>query len=219
MRSVIQQWKKRSKAFFGNDEEALNEKEREFLPAALEVIEAPPSMVSRVITYTMFTLVAIGLLWSWFGKVDEVAIAYGKVIPVGQVKTLQAEDKAVVKLIHVKEGQLVKEGDLLIELDPTVSAADLARYRKEAAYYSLEIERLLSERDGAPFIPSNPEYDPRDVEYQSRLRQSREMEYRTRSATAASAVREAEAALRSARILLEKLKEQLAWAQEKERMY
>ena len=219
MRSALRDWTKRIKAFFGNDEEALNEKEREFLPAALEVIESPPSLVSRVITYTMFALIAIGLLWVWFGKVDEVAVAYGKVIPVGQVKTLQAEDKAVVKNIYVKEGQSVQAGDLLIELDSTVSAADLARFRKEVAYYSLEIERLLSERDGTPFLASNPENDPHDVDFQFRLKQSRETEYLAKRTGAESAVRESEANLRSARILLEKIKEQLEWAQKKEQLY
>lgn len=219
MRSALRDWTKRIKAFFGNDEEALNEKEREFLPAALEVIESPPSLVSRVITYTMFALIAIGLLWVWFGKVDEVAVAFGKVIPVGQVKTLQAEDKAVVKNIYVKEGQSVQAGDLLIELDSTVSAADLARFRKEVAYYSLEIERLLSERDGTPFLASNPENDPHDVDFQFRLKQSRETEYLAKRTGAESAVRESEANLRSARILLEKIKEQLEWAQKKEQLY
>ena len=219
MRSALRDWTKRIKAFFGNDEEALNEKEREFLPAALEVIESPPSLVSRVITYTMFALIALGVLWVWFGKVDEVAVAFGKVIPVGQVKTLQAEDKAVVKNIYVKEGQSVQAGDLLIELDSTVSAADLARFRKEVAYYSLEIERLLSERDGTPFLASNPENDPHDVDFQFRLQQSRETEYLAKRTGAESAVRESEANLRSARILLEKIKEQLEWAQKKEQLY
>ena len=219
MKEKVQGWLKKICAFFGNDAEALNEREREFLPAALEVIEAPPSTVSRVITYTLFAIVAIGLLWSIFGKVDEVAVANGKIIPVGQVKVIQAEDKAVVKNINVKEGQKVREGDLLIELDPTVSAADLERYRKEVAYYSLEIERLLSERDGREFIPRPPQYDAGDIEFQMRLRQSREYEYRTKKAAAESAIREAEANLASARIVLEKHKEQLVIAREKEAMF
>lgn len=219
MKEKMRTWLKKIHAFFGNDTEALNEREREFLPAALEVIEAPPSMISRVITYTLFAIVLIGLLWAWFGTVDEVAVANGKIIPVGQVKAVQAEDKAVVKGIHVKEGQEVREGDVLVELDSTVSVADLERYRKEVAHYSLEIERLLSERDGTAFNLGNFEYDGRDIEYQTRLRQSREYEYRTKQAAAESAVREAEANLATARIVLEKYKEQLVIAQDKEAMF
>lgn len=219
MKEKMAALQKKINAFFGNDAEALNEREREFLPAALEVIESPPSIVSRVITYTLFALVAIALLWSWFGTVDEVAVANGKIIPVGQVKTLQAEDKAVVKNILVKEGQEVKEGELLIELDPTVSAADLARYKKEVAYYSLEIERLLAERDGVAFRPSHPDYDRSDVEYQIRLKLSRDTEYQTRVAGAAAAVRESEASLQSSRLALDKYREQLVWAQEKENRF
>ena len=98
MSSVLQQWKKKIKAFFGNDEEALNEKEREFLPAALEVIEAPPSLVSRVITYTMFTLVAIGLFPPLFvrlpGKARVAACALGLPAFVAALGALGYVDKA-----------------------------------------------------------------------------------------------------------------------------
>lgn len=219
MKERIRNWLKKIQAFFGNDVDALSEREREFLPAALEVIEAPPATISRVITYTLFAIILTGLLWAWFGTVDEVAVANGKIIPAGQVKAVQAEDKAVVKAIHVKEGQEVKAGEVLVELDPTVSAADLERFRKEVVHYSLEIERLLAERDGTVFKPASPDYGGSDIEYQDRLKQSRDYEYRTKKAAAESAVREAEANLASARIVLEKFKEQLAIAQDKEAMF
>ena len=101
----------------------------------------------------MLALVGIALLWAIFGHVDEVAVATGKIIPVGQVKVVQAEDKGVVKAIHVKDGQRVKQGELLIELDQTISAAEMARLKKEVAYYELDIARLHAEQSAVPFAP------------------------------------------------------------------
>lgn len=174
----------------------LNVNETEFLPAALEVIETPPSPVGRLVLWIMLSLIAIGLLWSILGHVDEVAVAPGKLIPVGFVKVVQAEDKGVVKAIHVQDGNYVKQGQLLVELDPTFPGADLARIKKEVAYYNLEIERLMAEKENREFQPQpSPELDARDIDFQMRLYDSRRNEYKAKVATAESNIRQAEASL------------------------
>jgi len=174
----------------------LTANETEFLPAALEVIETQPSPVGRLVLWIMLSLIAIGLLWSIFGHVDEVAVAPGKVIPVGFVKVVQAEDKGVVKAIHVQDGNYVKQGQLLVELDPTISGADLARIKKEVAYYNLEIERLVAEKENRDFQPQiSPELDVKDIDFQTRLFHSRQNEFKAKMATAESNIRQAEASL------------------------
>ena len=130
------------KWFTAKKQGQLGSGETEFLPAVLEVTETPPSPVGRVLLFSIMLLFAGGLLWSVLGHVDEVAVATGKIVPVGQVKVIQSEGKGVVHAIHVKEGQTVKKGDILVELDRTFSEADLARLKKELAYYNLEIERF-----------------------------------------------------------------------------
>lgn len=170
--------------------------ETEFLPAALEVIETPPSPVGRMVLWSIVSLIIIALTWSIFGYVDEVAVAPGKLIPVGFVKVVQAEDKGVVKAIHIQDGQKVKQGQLLMELDPTFSAADLARVKKEIAYYNLEIDRLLAEKENRFFSPQlTPDLDLKDVEFQMRLYESRQNEFKAKIATAESNIRQAEANL------------------------
>ena len=149
------------------DPEQAKRQEAEFLPAVLEVTETPPSPVGRKLLWLFFLLIGLGLSWAVFGHVDEVAVATGKIIPVGQVKVVQAEDKGVVKSIHVKDGQRVKKGDLLIELDQTMTAADMTRLKKEVAYYSLEIARLQAEQSGSPFSPQPlPDLEPKDLSFQ-----------------------------------------------------
>ncbi|MBV5337539.1 MAG: biotin/lipoyl-binding protein, partial [Deltaproteobacteria bacterium] len=81
--------------------------------------------------------------------------------------TVQAEDKGIVKAIHVKDGQRVKKGDVLIELDQTISAAEMARLKKEVAYYLLDIARLQAEQSGVLFLPSpSPELDVKEISFQ-----------------------------------------------------
>ena len=195
----------------------LTARETEFLPAVLEVTETPPSPVGRMVMWTMVALVAATLSWSVLGRVDEVAVAPGKVIPAGQVKVIQAEDKGVVKNIFVRDGQQVRQGQQLLELDPTISAAELARIRKEHAYYAIEIERLEAERDGRPFEPGvYPGVDEKDVNNQKALFRSRDNEYRIKLATVESGVRQNRAALNVAAAGKEKYAALLGIAREKE---
>lgn len=195
----------------------LNKNELEFLPAALEIVETPPSPLGRITAYALITLLLIAVFWACIGQVDEVAIAPGKVIPSGYTKTIQAEDKGVVKRIHVKDGTKVKPGDLLIELDTTFTAADLARSVKEQAYYRLEIKRLVSEQTNQRFAPTpDADTDAQDIQYQLQLYQSRQLEYQAKVATAQQAIHQAQAALDIAQTTKEKLSMQLEIATEKE---
>src|SRR5688572_28561105 len=61
----------------------------EFLPAALEIMETPPSPGLRILTLLLCGLFAIALIWSFFGKLDVVAVASGRIIPTGSVKVIQ----------------------------------------------------------------------------------------------------------------------------------
>ena len=191
--------------------------ETEFLPAALEVIETPPSPMGRKMLWLLIALLVCILLWSILGHVDEVAIAQGKIIPVGDVKVVQAEDKGVVKAIHVKDGQVVKKGDLLLELDTTMTSADVARLKKEIAYYSLEIDRLLAEEQETPFEPQKyPELEERDIQFQINLYKSRLAEYQVKLAAANANIRQSYASLASAKSNYTKYVSLYAIAKDKE---
>lgn len=195
----------------------LNAAEKEFLPAAMEVVETPPSFWGRAMVWTIIAVILTALVWAVIGTVDEVAIAPGKLIPVGYVKTIQAEDKGVVKNIHVHDGQIVKTGELLLELDPTFSAADLARLRKQMAYYNLDITRLTAERTNTPFNPQPSEdIEAKDIDLQRKLYQSRTDEYNAKLNTARQLVKQNEAALDIARATLARHQALCEIAREKE---
>ncbi|TAK89491.1 MAG: biotin/lipoyl-binding protein, partial [Burkholderiaceae bacterium] len=115
--------------------------EAEFLPAALALQETPLSPAPRVAMWALIAFACIALLWAVFGKIDVVATATGKIIPNDRSKTIQALEVAQVKAIHVQDGQAVKAGDVLVELDTTLSAADQERYSRELAAAQADILR------------------------------------------------------------------------------
>lgn len=200
------------------EKKGWRQEETEFLPAALEVVEKPPAPASRVVLWTLLVLIGCTLVWAVAGSLDEVAVAPGKLIPTGNVKIVQAEDKGVIKAICVKEGDLVKQGQLLIELDATIPAADLARIKKEIALYSLEMDRLSAEAAKRPFMATQyPELDERDAVLQQMLYQSRQLEYQTRLSAAAANVKQNQVGLENARGVYEKLLPLQEIAQERER--
>jgi hemolysin D len=105
---------------FRNAHERRGE-ELAFLPAALEIVETPPSPIGRTIGATIILLFCAALVWAWWGTIDIVASATGKIVPSGRTKVIQPFETGVVRAIRVQDGQAVKAGDVLIELDPTVN--------------------------------------------------------------------------------------------------
>src|SRR4029079_5148229 len=121
-----------------------------FLPAALEVIETPPSPTRRGIVIAIMALFTLALMWATLGTVDIVATAPGKIIPSGRTKVIQPFETGVVRAIHVRDGQAVKAGDPLIELDPTMNAAERDRAKSDMIAAQLDVARLKAAlADGA----------------------------------------------------------------------
>lgn len=110
---------------------ALKAHEAEFLPAALSIQGRPVSPAGRWIALTMIGLVLALLLWSVVGEVDVIVNGQGKIIPSARTKTITAVEVATVKNLYVSEGQKVKAGELLIELDTRSSQADADKAKAE----------------------------------------------------------------------------------------
>lgn len=129
----------------------LRTEEIDFLPAALEVVERPVSPTARVTAWLLLGLLAVALLWLILGRVDVVASAPGKLVPADDVKLIQPGAAGIVHAILVRDGQSVRAGQPLVELDPTVSDADAAQASKALETAMLDAARLravLSALDG-----------------------------------------------------------------------
>lgn len=191
-----------------------NRKELEFLPAALEIIETPPSPIGRLIVWIIVSFFIIALAWSYFGHVDEVAVAPGKVIPSGHTKAVQAEDKGIVRKINVSDGSRVKAGDVLIELDTVLSEADMERYRKERDFFKLDMSRLYAERDGKDFVAQSDILPKEEVLLQEELSRSRRREFNSRRSSLEQQILGAKASLDNAAKQYEKYSSMLPIAAE-----
>jgi hemolysin D len=113
-----------------------------FLPAALEIVETPASPIGRAIGLIIVLLFAAALTWACIGKVDIIASAHGKIVPSGRTKVIQPFETGVVRAIHVSDGQAVKKGDVLIELDSTVNQAERDHLRADLIAAQLDMARL-----------------------------------------------------------------------------
>ena len=116
--------------------------ELEFLPAALEIVETPPSPTGRAIGATLIALFVLALGWASLGHVDIVATAPGKIIPTGYSKVIQPFETGVVHAILVANGQNVNAGDVLIELDSTINEGEINHLRSDLQSAQLDIARL-----------------------------------------------------------------------------
>ncbi|MEO1656315.1 MAG: HlyD family type I secretion periplasmic adaptor subunit [Pseudomonadota bacterium] len=126
-------------------------RQEEFLPAALEILEKPPSPIGRLMAWTIMAFFALAVIWSIFGRVDVVAAAPGKTLPLERVKVVQASEVGVVRAIHVLDGMRVQLGDPLIDLDPTQAAADRAQANEQLAIARIDLARgeaILAFLDG-----------------------------------------------------------------------
>ena len=126
------------------------ETELAFLPAALEIVETPPSPTGRAIGISVIALFCFALIWSIFGTVDIVATAPGKIIPTGGTKIIQPFESGVVSAIHVHDGQSVRAGDVLIELDPTMTDAERDHLKSDLVSAKLDVARLRAALSGHP---------------------------------------------------------------------
>src|SRR6201993_2205556 len=113
-----------------------------FLPAALEIMETPPSPIGRAIGGVLIALFCASLAWSAWGTIDIVASAPGKVVSGGRSKVVQPFETGVVRAIRVQDGQSVKAGEVLIELDPTVNAAERDHLRADLLAEQVNIARI-----------------------------------------------------------------------------
>ncbi|MBD2447083.1 HlyD family efflux transporter periplasmic adaptor subunit [Nostoc sp. FACHB-152] len=80
---------------------------------------------SRTIMLTLMALACFGVIWASVAKIEQVVPATGQLKPKGTVKDVQAPVNGVVKEVFVKDGQIVKKGDLLLTFDTVTTVAEL----------------------------------------------------------------------------------------------
>src|SRR5579871_2615336 len=123
--------------------------DREFLPAAVEIVETPPSVIAVWFIWLICGIFAAAIAWSYFGRLDIYAVANGKIQLAGRSKVVQPLDPGKVAAVLVQNGSRVNEGDILLELDPTETTADRDKSARELAAAEAEAARRHAAIDQA----------------------------------------------------------------------
>ena len=118
----------------------------EFLPAAEEIVETPAAPLGALVVWLVALLLIVAFAWSYFGRIDIVAVANGKISTEGSTKIIQPAISGVVTGINVHEGQRVKKGETLLALDKTTAEKDVATANQSlnAARVERDILRRLA---------------------------------------------------------------------------
>ncbi len=198
--------------------------EARFLPAALALQETPVSPAPRAAMWLLLCFALLALLWALFGKIDVVATAQGKIVPNERTKTIQPFETATVKAIHISDGQMVKAGDVLIELDATMAIADRDRIDNDFDAARLQVERgraLLASLEAARDVPMRRPPEVSDAMFleAERLLAGQLDEYRAKRQRIEADIAQREAELRSTEALVKKLEQTVPIARQRAKDY
>jgi hemolysin D len=127
----------------------------DFKPILAEIEERPVNPIGIIFLWTIISLMVLVVLGLIFLKIDVVVSARGKIIPLGDVKIVQPLETGVIIKIHVKEGDYVKKGTVLLEIDPSIDQADLEGKERNLKYSQLSMARINA-------VLGEKEFNPRD---------------------------------------------------------
>jgi membrane fusion protein, peptide pheromone/bacteriocin exporter len=96
-----------------------------------ELLEARPHKFTSIFSYGLISILLIALIWSYFGEIDIVTKTNGVVKSNDKTISVLNEVDGKVKEMYFKEGQLVKEGDILYTLDSTDVVLSKTNYEKQ----------------------------------------------------------------------------------------
>ncbi|MGA1805393.1 HlyD family type I secretion periplasmic adaptor subunit [Rhizobium sp. HT1-10] len=123
-----------------------------------QVLDTPP-FLARSILVSCALLVACFVAWASVSEIDEIARGEGKVIPISKTQIVQSSEPGIVQEISVNLGQVVRKGDLLVQLDNTTTQSTLGESVAKARALGAKVGRLALEEAGdysTPFIcPAN----------------------------------------------------------------
>lgn len=200
--------------------------EYEFLPAALEITEKPASPLGRFTIWIIFSIIIGAIAWSYIGKIDEVAEARGKMIPDGKIKVIQPLEAGVITAIHVKEGEKVKKGKLLMELDTSINEIDIQNLKKSLETAKLEKSLLEAQVKGENTsgivekeVGEGSVLEKEIVEFQKNLAESRKSQFKTNEEKLNFTISETETELKITNAELIKKEKEISICENQENTY
>lgn len=125
----------------------------DFQSDTAELLGRPVPVTARITLHVIAAAIVSAFVVSAVYPIERVVQARGRVVSEKPTFVVQPLETAIVRELSVREGQVVRKGDLLARLDPTFSNADLTRIEQQVAALSEEVDRLAAELDGKPYAP------------------------------------------------------------------
>lgn len=134
-----------------DDDAATNRALLEFQSPTLALVSKQVPPFSARATYMMASMLIVFMIVAGTLPIDRVVTASGKVTTQASNLLVQPLDTSIVRTINVRVGQHVHAGDLLAQLDPTLTTADVASLRAQTASLQVAVDRMTAEQTGKPF--------------------------------------------------------------------
>lgn len=111
------------------------------------VVDTPP-FLARTIVSLVALVIVVFLAWAAFAEIDELARGEGKVIPVSKTQIVQSSEAGIVQTIAVQLGQVVRKGELIVQLNNTTTESSLGEAKAKARALGAKVARLALEEVG-----------------------------------------------------------------------
>jgi HlyD family secretion protein len=146
----------------------------EFQSPSSAILAAPVPRVARGIGWTITSMLAACVIATGFIPVDRVVTMQGKVVSAVPTQVVMPLDIAIVRSIEVQQGDRVRKGQLLAQLDPTLAAADVSALQAQVSTYSAQVARMQAEVNHQQFTYTGLD---RDMALQAAIYAQRRAQY------------------------------------------
>ncbi len=140
------------------------------VPTAIsaDLLELPTSS-ARALLLSLLSLVLMFIIWASCATVQEVTTGRGRVTPASKIQVVQNLEGGIVREVLVREGAFVREGDVILRIDPTIAGSSLGEAREKMLGLAAIIARLEAEIEGRPLsFPSEIQQSRPDFVSQQR---------------------------------------------------
>ncbi|CAO3424202.1 HlyD family type I secretion periplasmic adaptor subunit [Azospirillum doebereinerae] len=130
-------------------EQAIND----FQSETAEITGSADPFAARAAVLMLSAMVLLGLGLASVMKLDRIVEAPGRMVVKSSTIVVQPLETSIIRSIEVREGQVVRRGEVLATLDPTILKADEAQLERQFVSLTAEVSRLQAELDGKPYRP------------------------------------------------------------------
>jgi hemolysin D len=190
----------------------------DFRADLLTIQQSPPSNWPRGLMLALVGLVGLLILWAIFAKLDVIATAQGRLVPMSFTKVVQPAEAGVVLDILVQDGQAVKAGQVLLRLDARLAQSELGGLSRDVAIKKLSLQRIEAELADTPFVAAANAPPEVAAQVQAQYR-ARRQSYQDALAQETESLNKAKADLLSAQQVLSKLRQTVPLYQQSAQAY